>query len=110
VKGEQSVIKMEGFGDKIHIYGVLHASRSEIHFNFSKRLRSGNLCDFLTDLLAIYPTGRYHVVLDNASVHHSLFTEDFVAQHSNRIEIIHLPTYSPKLNQLRNSGRTCARI
>jgi putative transposase len=100
VKGEQPVIKMEGFGDKIHIYGVLHPALHEMHFNLSKHLRSSDLCGFLEFLLKEYPAGHLHIVLDNAPAHHSRFTEEFAAQHSDRIELIHLPTYSPKLNPI----------
>ena len=38
------------------------------------------------------------LILDNLRVHHSKLVKAWVAEHSEKIELFYLPSYSPQLN------------
>jgi len=100
VKGEQPQVKMEGFGDRQHVYGVLDPARSEFHFKFAGGVDSREFCLFLDGLRCLYPSGHLFIVLDNAPAHHSQVTLAYVESLGDRIKLLYLPPYSPKLNPI----------
>lgn len=53
---------------------------------------------FLKNVLAVYPTGKIALVLDNARIHHAKLIQPFLEENKERLELIFLPAYSPELN------------
>lgn len=93
-------LKMRMGGQVLKIMGCLDASNGRAFFAFVEQINKENLSIFLWDLLRIYPYQRIHLILDNASPHHSYMVQNFVLGHSDRLELIFLPPYSPKLNPI----------
>lgn len=40
------------------------------------------------------------MILDNAKIHHAKLLKDFLKENRDRLELIFLPPYSPKLNKI----------
>lgn len=55
------------------------------------------MCRFL-DRLAVHFDHKVHLVVDRHSAHRSRALRDWLADHSDRIELHFLPSYSPELN------------
>jgi len=47
---------------------------------------------------AVLPARKKHVVVDNYRIHFAKSVQVFLAEHQDEIELVCLPTYSPKLN------------
>lgn len=62
-----------------------------------KRIASGEVIDFLGQLLGHHPRRHLVVVMDQAPPHISKKTTEYIARQS-RLHVFHLPTYSPDWN------------
>lgn len=60
---------------------------------------------FLEQLLGRWPTGKLVLVADNASYHKTATLRAWFAAHTERVEVIWLPTYSPHLNLIERVWR-----
>jgi putative transposase len=49
-------------------------------------------------VLTLYPTGKIVMILDNARIHHAILLEEFLQENMERLQLVFLPPYSPKLN------------
>jgi transposase len=96
----QPEVKVCGGRERIHILGILNASNKQARFMFSPTLNAEGFIAFLTKLLSIYPKKNLHVLLDNAPAHHAKIVKKFVDAKGNRLELIFLPPYSPRLNPI----------
>ncbi len=64
---------------------------------FEGALNADLLIDFFARL--IKDAGRkVFVILDNLKVHHARVVKAWLAEHSQKIEVFYLPSYSPELN------------
>ncbi len=64
---------------------------------YEAKMNSGILIKFMKRLIK-ESTRKIFLVLDNLKVHHSYIVRDWLAKHKDKIEIFHLPSYSPELN------------
>ncbi|MDI6706643.1 MAG: IS630 family transposase, partial [Bacillota bacterium] len=55
---------------------------------------------FLKNVLLQYPTGKIVMILDNAKIHHAKLLEPFLQENKDRLQLVFLPPYSPKLNMI----------
>lgn len=82
---------------------MISAISSEGEIRFSIRdAKDGNVnssvfIEFLERLL-IGANSKIFLVLDNASIHHSQQTRDYVRSVSEKLELFFLPPYAPELN------------
>lgn len=53
---------------------------------------------FLKNTLLQYQTGKIVMVLDNARIYHAKLIQPFLKENKNRLTLLFLPPYSPKLN------------
>jgi transposase len=59
---------------------------------------SGKLIEFLEALIKDLGKKKVFLILDNLRVHHSKPVKAWAAEHSEKIELFYLPSYSPELN------------
>lgn len=64
---------------------------------FDHRIRSGEVIDFLSQMLCHHPRRHLVVVMDNASPHKSAMTLKFISR-QKRLHVFWLPARSPKFN------------
>ena len=55
---------------------------------------------FLKNVLKQYPKGKIVMILDNAKIHHAKLIQPFLKENRERLELVFLPPYSPKLNRI----------
>ena len=91
--GEQVRIPTPGQNAKRGIFGALNLRTGEWFYQLVAHKRSTEFIAFLTRLLAVYPTGRVYVLVDNASIHTSQALHHWLAAHE-RLVLLYLPTYS----------------
>lgn len=98
--GETPVVSSTG---KSYRWNMLSAisSGGEMRF-FIRDAKEGNVnssvfIEFLERLL-VGATSKIFLVLDNASIHHSQETRNYVQSVSEKLEFFFLPPYSPELN------------
>jgi len=97
-RGQQSQVPTPGQNKKCALFGGVNLRTGECHNLITKRKRSVEFIEFLSGLLAAYPTGLIYVLVDNVSIHTSKKTHDWLASHP-RLKLVYLPTYSGhKLN------------
>ncbi|WP_411348095.1 transposase [Paenibacillus sp. WLX2291] len=54
---------------------------------------------FLEQILAVYPTGKLVMVVDNGRIHKAAAIRFFLSQHP-RLQLVFLPKYSPEMNPI----------
>ncbi len=91
--GEQLRIVTPGQNAKRGVFGALNLRTGAWFYQLSAHKRSTDFIAFLAPLLAAYPVGCIYILVDNASIHASKLTCQWLAQHP-RIELLYLPTYS----------------
>ncbi len=99
-RGQQPVVKMEGRGEKVNVYGALDVNNDIGNFFFTPKITAAHVCSYIRHLVIKYPTGKLHLILDNVSAHHAKMTQACVAALAPFVELIFLPPYSPKLNPI----------
>lgn len=90
---EQVRLPTPGQNAKVGIFGAINLRTGVLTTLCSPRKRSQDLIRFLDKLLGEYATGTIRIVLDNASIHTSALTRNWLTQHP-RISLVFLPTYS----------------
>lgn len=91
--GEQLRVVTPGQNAKRGVFGALDLRTGAWFYQLSAHKRSTDFIAFLAPLLAAYPVGCIYILVDNASIHASKITRQWLALHP-RIELLYLPTYS----------------
>lgn len=86
-----------GWNRSIKLFGALNALTGQWTSRIFEKCNAQTFIAFLETVLETYPKGHIYMILDNASWHHAHLVEDWLFAHP-RIELIWLPTASPKLN------------
>lgn len=92
-RGQQKEIPTPGNNKKQPIFGFLNALTGDWHYWLTARKRSVEFVECLHALYALYPTGPILLFVDNASIHKSLVTLRWLANHP-RFVVCYLPAYS----------------
>jgi transposase len=99
-EGSQPEIQVCGGRERLHILGVLDFTGNTGKFTFHNRLKAQEFIKFLEMLLKEYPREKLHIICDNAKAHHAKIVQKFVTERKERLELIFLPPYSPRLNPI----------
>lgn len=91
--GEQLHIVTPGQNAKRGVFGAINLRTGAWFYQLSAHKRSADFVAFLAPLLQVYPVGCIYILVDNASIHASKLTRQWIAQHP-RIVLLYLPTYS----------------
>ena len=101
LKGYQPEVLTYGGRKRQSLIGAVDPNEGKAHVAFSDTLKTVQFQHFLEGLLARYPKSKKLVIcLDNARVHHSRGLESFLEANKDRLELVFLPPYSPKLNPM----------
>lgn len=97
-KGRQRIIPTYGKHEGVKLLGVLNYETGNIYCAEEKTYDANAFLRFLKKVLEIYPTGKIVMILDNARIHHAKLLQPFLNENSERLQLVFLPPYSPKLN------------
>lgn len=95
--GQKTIIKRTGNRGGISAMSAI-TKKGHLLFNlFEKKITSKEVIDFLRQMLAHHPTRHIVIIMDQARVHTSKVTKDFI--HSQkRLHVFYLPARSPEFN------------
>ena len=96
-RGERVIQKMTGIRGSIPVMSALSPSGKLIFQLYDKRIASGEIINFLSEMLKHHPRRHLVVVMDRAKPHTSNMTKEFIEKHS-RLHVFYLPPYSPDMN------------
>jgi transposase len=99
-KGQCARIPAPGKNQKVPIYGALNYRTNKVSYKVGYGKNAVEFLGFLAQLVDEYGGRPCVVVLDNASYHTAVVVQKFLAELSNRFEVIWLPPYSPELNDI----------
>ena len=97
LKGRQRNIKTYGKHEGVKLVGCLDYETGKVCVEEHKKYNAKTFLLFLKNILKQYPKGKIVMILDNAKIHHAKLIQPFLNKNSERLELIFLPPYSPKL-------------
>ena len=99
-KGKQPTVKTSGKRQAYKIFGLIdYFSGAFFYKAHTGRFNSDSYQSFLTEVLV--KTKQHLIIIqDGARYHTSKAMEQFFAQHTNRLTVFQLPTYSPDFNPI----------
>jgi transposase len=97
-RGVRAVARISGKRIGANMISAL-ANSGQLHFSlFEGRFTAKVFIEFLARLVGQYPDRKVSLICDNHSTHHAKVVNKWVAEHTERIELVFLPSYSPELN------------
>jgi putative transposase len=97
-KGKQRIIPTYGKHEGVKHVGVLNYETGKVYVEEHKKYDAQVFLSFLVNVLKLYPCGKIVLILDNARIHHAKLLSEFLELHKDRLQLLFLPPYSPKLN------------
>ena len=102
LKGSAPTVTSRNVFAKIGVHSSVNSSSGELFSLMFDDFDTQTFVIYLQELLIHKKkngnTKKTVIVLDNASPHKSKATKNFVQQHSDKLELLYLPPYSPDLN------------
>lgn len=100
--GKQMRVPTPGTNQKKSIFGAMGIRTGEfLHLMFDRK-RATEFIDFLEYIIAHYPTGKIHTILDNFSVHKAQSVQARLANNP-RVKLYFLPSCMPQLNPIEKA-------
>lgn len=97
-RGKQRIIPTYGKHEGVKLLGILNYETGHVYCVEEEKYNAQVFLKFLKNVLKLYPTGKIVMILDNARVHHAILLEEFLQENKDRLQLVFLPPYSPKLN------------
>ena len=97
-KGKQRIIPTYGKHTGVKLLGILNYEIGHVYCVEEEKYDAEVFMKLLQKVLKLYPTGKVVIVLDNARIHHAKLLEQFLQENKDRLQLVFLPPYSPKLN------------
>jgi len=108
-RGYQQKIRTSGQNPTRRIFGAINPfaedhNQKSFYYMFGKTRNSQDFIAFVDYLLTEEPDRALFFVLDNASIHNSKATNEYLAplEEEGRVERLFLPTYAPKYNWIES--------
>lgn len=98
LKGHQRIIPTYGKHHGVKLMGILNYETGHVYCIEEEKYDAQIFKKFLENILLLYPTGKIVMILDNARIHHANLIQPFLNDIKDRLELVFLPPYSPKLN------------
>jgi len=98
--GQQRIIPTYGKHHGAKLLGLLNYETGEVYVEEHDRYDAQVFLNFLKNVLLKHPTGKIVMILDNARIHHAKLLQEFLEENKNRLTLVYLPAYSPKLNMI----------
>jgi transposase len=96
-QGKQLRVSTPGANQKKSVFGALDIRIGAFIHRMFDRKRATEFIEFLAYMVAQYPTGKIHIILDNFSTHKARSVQAWLASHP-RVKLYSLPCYMPQLN------------
>ena len=97
-KGKQRIIQTYGKHEGVKLLGILNYETGNIYCEENDKYDAKVFLNFLKNTLNQYPLGKIVMILDNSRIHHAKLLEPFLQENEQRLQLVFLPPYSPKLN------------
>jgi len=98
LKGNQRIIPTYGKHEGVKLLGILNYETGHIYCTEEEKYDAQIFLKFLKDVLSLYSKGKIVMILDNSRIHHAKMIQPFLQENKNRLQLVFLPPYSPKLN------------
>jgi len=98
--GQQKIIPTYGKHHGAKLVGFLNYETGEVYVEEHDKYDAEVFLKFLQNVIALYPTGKIVMILDNARIHHAKLLQDFLSEHKDRLTLKFLPPYSPDYNMI----------
>jgi len=97
-KAVRAVAKVSGKYIGTNMISAL-SNAGQLHFSlFDGKFTAQRFIEYLERLIGDYAGRKLMLICDNHSTHHANDVKAWVSEHSERIELVFLPAYSPHLN------------
>jgi len=97
-KGQQRVIPTYGKHEGVKLLGIINYETGKIYCEEHSKYDAVVFHSFLINVLKQYSTGKIVMILDNSRVHHAKLLKSFLDENAERLTLVFLPPYSPKMN------------
>lgn len=104
-KGKQRIIPTLGKHKGVKLLGILNYETGHVHCHEDEKYDAEVFLNFLRNVLMLYPVGNITIILDNSRIHHAKLLKPFLQKHQERLNLVFLPPYSPKLNLIEGLWR-----
>ncbi|MEA4884413.1 MAG: IS630 family transposase [Clostridia bacterium] len=98
-QGKQLRVPTPGTSQKKSVFGAMDIRTGAFMHLIFDRKRAVEFIEFLGHIVAKYPTGKIHVILDNYSIHKARSVQVWLASRP-RVKRYFLPCYMPQLNSV----------
>lgn len=97
-KGQQRIIPTYGKHHGVKLLGVLDYETGEVFCVEEEQYDAQIFQSFLEKVVAKHPNEKIVMILDNARIHHAKHIQPFLTKHTDTLQLLYLPPYSPQLN------------
>ena len=104
-KGKQRIIPTLGKHKGVKLLGILNYETGHVYCHEDEKYDAEVFHNFLRNVLMLYPVGKIIIILDNSRIHHAKLLKPFLQKHQERLNLVFLPPYSPKLNLIEGLWR-----
>jgi len=104
-RGKQRLIPTYGKHTGVKLLGVLNYETGHVYCTEEEKYDAVVFKDFLLKVLKHYPKGKIVMILDNTRIHHAKLLAPLLKENRDRLQLVFLPPYSPKLNLIEGLWR-----
>lgn len=98
-KGEQKKVPAAGINEKLHVFGALNFASNKVAYDIFYAKTQWQMETFLLKLFTeVYQKDYLVLVLDSVSYHKTLLIQNLLLDYADRVFVVWLPKYCPKLN------------
>lgn len=98
LRGKQRIIQTTGKHRGVKLLATVDYATGKLVWQEDEQYTAETFLAFLKKVVIAYPKGKIVIVLDNARIHHAKLLAPFLNEMQDRLELVFLPPYSPKLN------------
>lgn len=99
------MIPAAGVNQRATIFGALEYRTGQVTSQIVPKAASATFATFVAQVVAQWQDAPIVLVLDNASYHKAADLRHWLREHADQVDVLWLPTYSPKLNLIERVWR-----